>query len=82
MQGYAKRERLPDGLPGMDTLKPVAERCLAMAEPNVKLCLAVGSPRGRQRDGRYSVAPTVLKRLRKLALNSGYENCNSGTKNE
>lgn len=48
MLAYAKGEPIPAGLPSMATLKPIAERCLAMAEPNVRLCYATGSAFGRR----------------------------------
>ena len=39
---YERREALPPNLPTMAALKPVAERCLAQAEPNYELGYAVG----------------------------------------
>lgn len=39
---YARSGAAPVGLPEMDTLKPIAERCLAQAEPNIRLCYSTG----------------------------------------
>lgn len=48
MVAYAKNEPLPAGLPTMATLRPIAQRCLSLAESDVELCYAVGSAYGRR----------------------------------
>lgn len=40
--GYRQGGALPLGLPSMLTLRPIAERCLAQAEPDTELCFSTG----------------------------------------
>ena len=42
MSGFRQGGPIPAGLPMMVALKPVAERCLAQREANVRLCSAAG----------------------------------------
>ena len=39
---YQRREAMPANLPTMAALKPLAERCLAQAEPNTEHCFSAG----------------------------------------
>ena len=39
---YRKAEPITSALPGMASVKPIAARCLAQAEPNVNLCSSAG----------------------------------------
>lgn len=40
--GYRQGGALPAGLPSMLTLRPIAEHCLAQAEPDTELCFSTG----------------------------------------
>ena len=42
MAGFRQGGAVPADLPGMATLKPVAERCLRQREANTRLCSAAG----------------------------------------
>jgi hypothetical protein len=48
MLAFQKGEALPSGLPTMAMLKPIAERCFAMSEPDVSLCYAAGYAFGQR----------------------------------
>jgi len=42
VSGFVNGEALPHGAPAMDTLLPIADRCLEQRESNTDLCNAVG----------------------------------------
>lgn len=48
MLAFQRGEALPLDLPTMATLRPVAGRCFAMSEPNVRLCYAAGYAFGQR----------------------------------
>lgn len=53
---YRKAERIPAELPTVATLRPYAVRCLTQAEPDTKLCNAVGYAYG----ARAALGETVV----------------------
>jgi hypothetical protein len=54
--GYLAHETLPSGAPAMAVLLPIADRCLAQSEPNLKLCDAAGHMLGVRAAGGETIA--------------------------